>query len=118
MVESLNKYDIACCHMAEPRIKMIANKVECPDSLLPIRKAFKNTLLVVGGYDREAGNKAIAEKRADLFMYGSFFLANPDLPRRFKLNTPLNKYNREIFHISDPVIGYTDYPFLEATTYG
>ncbi|KAJ7949722.1 12-oxophytodienoate reductase [Quillaja saponaria] len=116
MVESLNKYDIAYCHMAEPRMKTVADKVECPDSLLPMRKAFKNTFLVVGGYDREAGNKAIAENCADLVVYGRLFLANPDLPRRFELNAPLNKYNRETFYTSDPIIGYTDYLFLETTT--
>jgi 12-oxophytodienoic acid reductase len=41
------------------------------------------------------------------------FLANPDLPKRFALDAPLNKYKRETFYISDPVLGYTDYPFLE-----
>jgi 12-oxophytodienoic acid reductase len=40
------------------------------------------------------------------------FLANPELPKRFALNAPLNKYNRETFYINDPVLGYTDYPFL------
>ncbi|KAG5575512.1 hypothetical protein H5410_055646 [Solanum commersonii] len=42
------------------------------------------------------------------------FLANPDLPKRFKVNATLNKYNRETFYISDHVVGYTDYPFLES----
>lgn len=28
---------------------------------------------------------------------------NPDLPKRFLLNAPLNKYNRETFYIDDPV---------------
>ena len=52
----------------------------------------------------------------DLVAFGRFFLANPDLPKRFKLDAPLNKYNRDTFYTSDPVIGYTDYPFLETTT--
>ncbi|KAF2296964.1 hypothetical protein GH714_013714 [Hevea brasiliensis] len=112
MAESLNKYGILYCHMVEPRMKTVGEKSECPDSLLPMRKAFKGTFLAAGGYDREDGNKAIAENRADLVVYGRLFLANPDLPRRFELNAPLNKYNRDTFYISDPVIGYTDYPFL------
>ncbi|KAF5204434.1 12-oxophytodienoate reductase-like protein, partial [Thalictrum thalictroides] len=45
-----------------------------------------------------------------------WFLANPDLPKRFELDAPLNKYNRETFYISDPVRGYVDYPFLESST--
>ncbi|KAF2296961.1 hypothetical protein GH714_013607 [Hevea brasiliensis] len=114
MAESLNKYGILYCHMVEPRIKTAGEISECADSLLPMRKAFKGTFLAAGGYDREDGNKAIAENRADLVVYGRLFLANPDLPRRFELNAPLNKYNRDTFYTSDPVIGYTDYPFLEA----
>ncbi|KAJ9167315.1 hypothetical protein P3X46_021979 [Hevea brasiliensis] len=101
MAKSLNKYGILYCHMVEPRMKTLGEKSECPDSLLPMRKAFKGTFLVAGGYGREDGNQAIAEN------------PNPDLPRRFELNAPLNKYNRETFYTPDPVIGYTDYPFLE-----
>ncbi|KAH9781308.1 12-oxophytodienoate reductase 2 [Citrus sinensis] len=116
MAESLNKYGILYCHMVEPRMKTREEKSECPHSLLPMRKAFKGTFLVAGGYDREDGNKAIAEGRADLVVYGRLFLANPDLPRRFELNAPLNKYNRETFYTSDPVVGYTDYPFLNTSS--
>lgn len=31
---------------------------------------------------------------------------------RFKVNAPLNKYDRSTFYTHDPVLGYTDYPFL------
>ncbi|CBI39238.3 unnamed protein product, partial [Vitis vinifera] len=41
--------------------------------------------------------------RADLVVYGRWFLANPDLPKRFALNAPLNKYNRETFYTPDPI---------------
>ncbi|KAL9670815.1 hypothetical protein QQ045_008373 [Rhodiola kirilowii] len=115
MANALNKYNILYCHMVEPRMKTVGEKVDCPDSLVPMRKAFQGTFLVAGGYDREDGNNAIAESRADLVVYGRLFLANPDLPKRFALNAPLNKYNRETFYTSDPVVGYTDYPFLDST---
>ncbi|OMO88063.1 hypothetical protein CCACVL1_08560 [Corchorus capsularis] len=113
MVESLNKYGILYCHIVEPRMIKVGEKCECPDSLLPMRKAFNGTFIVAGGYDRDDGNKAVAENRADLVAFGRLFLANPDLPRRFELDAPLNRYNRDTFYISDPVVGYTDYPFLE-----
>ncbi|XP_037496727.1 putative 12-oxophytodienoate reductase 11 [Jatropha curcas] len=114
MAESLNKYGIVYCHMVEPRMKTVGEKFESKESLLPMRKAFKGTFIAAGGYERDDGNKAIEENRADLIAYGRNFLANPDLPKRFELNAPLNKYNRATFYISDPVIGYTDYPFLES----
>ncbi|KAJ4967615.1 hypothetical protein NE237_019464 [Protea cynaroides] len=116
MVESLNKYGIQYCHMVEPRMETMGEKSETTQSLLPMRKASNGTFIVAGGYDREDGNNAIASHYADLVAYGRIFLANPDLPRRFELNAPLNKYNRETFCIPDPVLGYTDYPFLESTT--
>ncbi|KAM7278555.1 hypothetical protein ACFE04_005689 [Oxalis oulophora] len=114
MVESLNKYGISYCHMVEPRMKTLGEKSSVPHSLVPMRKAFNGTFIVAGGYVKEDGNSAIDEDRADLVAYGRWFISNPDLPRRFELDAPLNKYNRDTFYVSDPVIGYTDYPFLEA----
>jgi len=56
-----------------------------------MRREFKGSLLVVGGYDREDGNEAIERSEANLFIYGWIFLANPYYPRIFELNSPLNK---------------------------
>ncbi|KAI4324220.1 hypothetical protein L6164_023774 [Bauhinia variegata] len=118
LANALNKYGLAYCHMVEPRMKTLGEKFECFESLVPMRKAFNGTFLVAGGYEREEGNKAIAENRADLVVYGRIFLANPDLPERFKLNVPLNKYDRATFYRTNPnpVVGYTDYPFLETSS--
>jgi 12-oxophytodienoic acid reductase len=115
MAEALNKYGILYLHVLEQRMKLSALEDESPDSLLPLRKAFKGTFISAGGFKRESGNKAVAENHTDLVAYGRLFLANPDLPKRFELEAPLNKYHRETFYTSDPVIGYTDYPFLEGT---
>ncbi|CAN1176729.1 Putative 12-oxophytodienoate reductase 11 [Linum perenne] len=113
MAESLNKFSIAYCHMVEPRMKTVAEKTETRQSLLPMRRAFKGTFISAGGYGKEDGNKAVVEDRTDLVAYGRLFLANPDLPRRFELDADLNKYDRDTFYVSDPVVGYTDYPFLD-----
>eukprot|EP00262_Sarcandra_glabra_P010875 TRINITY_DN2644_c0_g1_i1.p1 TRINITY_DN2644_c0_g1~~TRINITY_DN2644_c0_g1_i1.p1 ORF type:complete len:367 (-),score=59.13 TRINITY_DN2644_c0_g1_i1:297-1397(-) len=116
MAKSLNKYGILYFHGVEPRMVKVGEKFQTLHSLLPMRNAFKGTFIAVGGYDREDGNEAIANNYSDLVAYGRWFLANPDLPKRFALNAPLNKYNRDTFYISDPVVGYTDYPFLESAT--
>ncbi|XP_071691373.1 putative 12-oxophytodienoate reductase 11 isoform X2 [Rutidosis leptorrhynchoides] len=113
MAESLNKYKILYCSAVEPRMKTIDEKVVCPYSLVPMRKSFKGTFISAGGYDMEEGNNVVAERRADLVAYGRLFISNPDLPKRFELKAPLNKYNRETFYTPHPVIGYTDYPSLE-----
>ncbi|XP_022854249.1 putative 12-oxophytodienoate reductase 11 [Olea europaea var. sylvestris] len=112
MANALNKFNILYLHAIEPRV-MPETEDESPHRLLPMRNAFKNTFIAASGYNRINGNKAIAENYADLIAFGRHFLANPDLPRRFELDAPLNKYNRSTFYVSDPIIGYTDYPFLE-----
>ncbi|KAE8680806.1 12-oxophytodienoate reductase 1 [Hibiscus syriacus] len=115
MAESLNKYQILYCHMVEPRMKLSEESFETTESLLPMRKAFKGTFIVAGGYDKQDGNKAVADNRTDLVSFGRLFLSNPDLPKRFELNAPLTKHNRSTYCLPDPVVGYTDYPFLEET---
>lgn len=116
MASSLNKFGIVYLHVIEPSMVRIGDRFETPHSLLPMRKAFKGTFIAAGGYQRDDGNKAIVEGYADLVAFGQLFLANPDLPRRFELDAPLNKYNGATFCIPDPVVGYTDYPFLEESS--
>lgn len=105
VVRLMNELGVLYCHMVEPR-----NGTLC--SLLPVRKAFKGTFIVNGGYDGEGGDVAVGDGYADLVSYGRLFLANPDLPERFRKRAGLNGYDRSTFYTSDPVVGYTDYPFL------
>ncbi|PRQ18933.1 putative 12-oxophytodienoate reductase [Rosa chinensis] len=78
-----------------------------------LRQAYQGTFMASGGFTRELGMETVASGDADLVSYGRNFISNPDLVLRFKLNAPLNKYIRETFYTDDPVVGYTDYPFLD-----
>jgi N-ethylmaleimide reductase len=51
---------------------------------------------------------------ADIVAFGRHFIANPDLPKRLRLNLPLNRYDRSTFYGGD-ACGYTDYPFHAET---
>lgn len=114
MAESLSQHGIAYCHVIEPRMVTQFERVDTRDTLVSMRKAFKGTFMVAGGYhDRDEANRVVENGDADLVAFGRAFLANPDLPRRFMLNAPLNKYDRSTFYTDDPVVGYTDYPFLD-----
>ncbi|KAK9217393.1 hypothetical protein WN943_006020 [Citrus x changshan-huyou] len=113
MAKALNIFKLLYLHVIEPRMIQLTDKSETQHSLLSMRRAFEGTFIAAGGYDRDEGNKAVAANYADLVAFGRLFLANPDLPKRFELNAPLNKYNRSTFYIPDPVVGYTDYPFLK-----
>lgn len=81
-------------------------------SLKPLRKVYQGVLIAAGAHTRESGAKAVESGHADLVAYGRLYLANPDLPKRFALGAPLNKYNRATFY-SSGLDGYIDYPFLE-----
>ncbi|KAG0592526.1 hypothetical protein KC19_1G259800 [Ceratodon purpureus] len=107
IAETLNRYNLLYLLGVEGRDS------EAKESIWPMRKAYKGNFFVGAGFNAEEGNEAIKSGKADMVAYGRLFLANPDLVKRFALNAPLNKYNRETFYTQDPVIGYTDYPFLE-----
>ena len=94
---------------SRPRFLRAAGRIQ--DS---VRKRVKptDTLIVCTGYTLERANAVLAEGLADLVAFGQLFLANPDLPTRFKLDAPLNKPNPETYY-STGAAGYTDYPALE-----
>lgn len=83
-----------------------------------LRNAYQGTFISSGGFTRELGVEAVAQGDADLVSYGRLFISNPDLVLRLKLNAPLNRYVRSTFYTHDPVVGYTDYPFLSKGTSG
>ncbi|CAL5398482.1 unnamed protein product [Camellia sinensis] len=82
------------------------------------RGAYQGTFICSGGFTRDLGIQAVAQGDADLVSYGRLFVSNPDLVLRLKLNAPLNRYIRATFYTQDPVIGYTDYPFLSTGSKG
>ncbi|XP_019449517.1 PREDICTED: putative 12-oxophytodienoate reductase 11 isoform X2 [Lupinus angustifolius] len=116
MAQSLSQLGILYCHVIEPRMVTQFQKFDTKWSLMPIRKAFNGTFIVAGGYNRSEGNQVIASGDADLVAYGRLFLANPDLPTRFEVDAELNEPDPNTFYTHDPVIGYTDYPFLQSAS--
>jgi 2,4-dienoyl-CoA reductase-like NADH-dependent reductase (Old Yellow Enzyme family) len=74
-----------------------------------IKQAFGGLFVANENFDVTTGNEVIASGEADAVAYGKLFIANPDLPRRFREGLPLNAPNPETFYGSGPV-GYTDYP--------
>ncbi|KAF3790078.1 12-oxophytodienoate reductase 3 [Nymphaea thermarum] len=77
-----------------------------------LREGYSGTMISSGGFTRENGMSAVADGETDLVSYGRLFISNPDLPYRFAVDASLNKYIRATFYTQDPVVGYTDYPFL------
>ena len=76
-----------------------------------LKKAFGGVFIANEGFDQESGERVIESGEADAVAYGKLFLANPDLPKRFALKAPLNKWNAATFY-AEGATGYTDYPVL------
>jgi N-ethylmaleimide reductase len=76
------------------------------------RPSWKQVLIANRGYDQERANALLANGGADAVAFGVPFLANPDLPERFRRGAALNPPDRKTFYGGGEA-GYTDYPFLD-----
>jgi N-ethylmaleimide reductase len=76
-----------------------------------LRPHYNGLYFAGGGLTFESGSELLAQGNADAIVYSVKFLANPDLPERFKRGAPLNEPDRPTFY-SPGERGYTDYPAL------
>ncbi len=112
LAQELSRMGIGYIHLVEPiggRMGVIKPEMQMAPL---IRHKFEGTLILNGGYDARSGTEAIESGVADLIAYGVFFLANPDLPARFRINALLNKDDSATYYTGEEK-GYTDYPSLE-----
>jgi N-ethylmaleimide reductase len=83
-----------------------------PDAIKnALRENFKGAYLAAGGFDRDSAEKWLKDGRADLVAFGRPFLANPDLPERYRKGAALNAPDMATFY-TPGAKGYTDYPAL------
>lgn len=79
-----------------------------------LKAAFGGVYLANEKFTKETGEQILAADEADAVVFGKQFIANPDLPERFKWNAPLNEHDSSTFY-SEGAKGYTDYPFLKSS---
>jgi N-ethylmaleimide reductase len=75
------------------------------------RSAFSGTIITNGAYNQAAAEEIIGSGKADLVAFGRPFIANPDLPERFRVGAPLAEGDQDTFYGGEEG-GYTDYPAL------
>jgi N-ethylmaleimide reductase len=105
LAEELNKLGIVYLHVVDP----VADGSKRISPLL--RRKFDRSLVVNGGFDLDSANAAIRNGIADLVAFGTPFLANPDLPERYRIKAPLNAPDQATFYAGEDK-GFTDYPAL------
>jgi N-ethylmaleimide reductase len=115
VLEALNPIELAYVHLMEPNEMDLQNRAVLNPVTPLFRPVYQGTLITNGNYTQETANAALANGEADFVSFGKLFLANPDLPKRFERNVPLNQPDPNTFYSSGQE-GYTDYPFLEPAT--
>lgn len=107
IIEQLNERNLAYLHIGFE---------ETPEKDINwhafLRPLYKGVYFANGGFTKDSGERLLEKNGADAIAYGKLFLANPDLPERFRTNAKLNDWDASTFYTPGEK-GYTDYPTLE-----
>jgi len=106
LVERLHPMGLAYLH-----VTLFGTQVDYHALLRPL---FDGAYLIGGGLTQQSAETTLAEGKADATVFGGAFLANPDLPERFRQGATLNEADRSTFFAPPGAKGYIDYPALTA----
>ncbi|GAA5040944.1 alkene reductase [Marivirga lumbricoides] len=112
LIDELNRLDFAFVELMKmnpffppPAQYPTADEVEMYGSRIN-KPVIANT-----GYNKDSAEEEIEKGIAQLVSFGTLFLANPDLPKRFELGAELNEPDRATM-FGGGAQGYIDYPLL------
>lgn len=108
----LSEYGLAYLHLVNPATTATEKHNEpderSRDILELMRARYRGTLVMAGGFDQDTAAEWIVRGRADAIAFGRKFLANPDLPERFRERAPLNRDDPTTYYGGGEK-GYVDY---------
>jgi N-ethylmaleimide reductase len=111
LITKLDKLPLAYVHLMNAMMPTDHLPQYPRDVIGTFGKLTKHIVMANGGYSRETGEKELEKGIGKMISYGALFLANPDLPKRFELNSALNHPDRASMYGGGEK-GYTDYPTL------
>lgn len=113
LIEALNKLDFAYVEIMKrsPAFPAVPH-YPVADEIELFGKLVSQTLIAGMAYDKASGEAELEKGIAKLISYGTLFLANPDLPKRFEQDALLNQPDRATM-FGGGEQGYIDYPFLD-----
>ncbi|WP_460613375.1 MULTISPECIES: alkene reductase [Hymenobacter] len=112
VTEQLNQFNLAYLHVIEALPGHPMAQPSVPAVAAHLRKIFKGTFILNGGYTQETAEEALANNEADVIAFGVPFIANPDLVERFRIGAALNTPDPSTFYVPGDK-GYIDYPSLQ-----
>jgi N-ethylmaleimide reductase len=107
----LNDLGIGFLELREQAPDGTFGKTDVPKLSPKIRAVFTGPLVLNQDYSQAGGQADLDSGVADAIAFGRPFIANPDLPERFRRGAPLNQPNPRTFYTPGPE-GYVDYPAL------
>jgi N-ethylmaleimide reductase len=110
VLHELNRFNLAYAHLIVSMEDDLRHGA-VPVPLAALRKEFHGPMIVANGFNRATATQALAEDLADAVAFGRLFIANPDLPERFRLDAPLNPLDETTLY-GGAEKGYTDYPAM------
>lgn len=116
LIRRANDYRLAYVHLSEP---FMPSQLEgAVGALAEVARHFRPLcqapLLINGGFDQARAETWLTENWCDAVAFGKLFIANPDLPERFRHCAPLNAPDPDTFYQGGEK-GYVDYPVWAAT---
>ncbi len=112
LIQELNKLDFAFVELMKrsPMFPLIPH-YPSGDEMEIFGSLVKHTLIAGTAYNGETAETELQKGIASMVAFGSSFLANPDLPKRFELGAALNTPDYSTM-FGGGEKGYIDYPFL------
>jgi len=111
LIEQLNEMPLAYVHIMKVPFPAGSFPQYPVDAIDTFGSMSRHPVIANCGYTRETGEAELQRGIAGLISYGTLFLANPDLPRRFEIGADLNAADRATMYGGKDE-GYIDYPFL------
>jgi N-ethylmaleimide reductase len=114
LVDELNKFNFAYVELMK-RNPYFPSPAHYPadDEIELFGHMIQQEVIANAGYDKASAEAEVEKGIAGLVSFGTLFLANPDLPKRFELDAELNKPDRATM-FGGGAAGYIDYPFLSS----
>ncbi len=120
-VRALDRLGLAYLHLVEPGPADPTPTLPSPASTGGMggeqldaaffRPLWRSALVVNKAYDLDRANAVLRSGAADLVSFATLFIANPDLPERFRRGATFNPPERKTYY-GGGAKGYTDYSAL------
>jgi N-ethylmaleimide reductase len=110
VADMLRGHQLAYLHVLEGDIMGESRHVDYDE----LKRHFGGLYMANNSYTQASAEQAVQRGSADMIAFGRLFIANPDLPERFRLGSALNEPDPDTFY-GGGASGYTDYPALASS---